>query len=108
MLVGTDGKREPAYAKELRAPEPMRLKKDFILWRFEVVEDVVEVVEREMLDVDVERDDEPSVCVVLMAVGASSIVGSMLLRLESSFMSMSSVFDVVDGAIVCCYCSLKL
>jgi len=79
----------------------MRLKKDFILWRFDLVDEVVDVVVRETFDVDVEADrvDVVDLGAGWTAVGAMSRVVSMLLRLESTFMSMSNAF--VDGAIVC-------
>jgi hypothetical protein len=77
----------------------MRLRKDFILCRFDDVVDVVVVREMFELEVDFDRDDNVGLA---LCTEASMTDESMLLRLESTFMSMTDAF--VAEAIVLCLC----
>lgn len=79
----------------------MRLKKDLTFWRFDFVDDVVDVLE--MADVDAVRDDDGDDeigCVVVVA-GMSMIDDSMLLRLDATLSSMSNVFECAIVSLCC-------
>jgi hypothetical protein len=87
----------------------MRLRKDFILWRFDFEDEVEEVLVLDSADdddveavrvVDEEADD------ICFAVGGSRMEESMLLRLESTFMSMSYVLVALDAIVIVLRCEV--